>query len=227
MGLRSRGFLTYNSRMDPQTIMHYLTFIPTFAMAIACHECAHAATALAFGDPTAARQGRVSLNPLVHLDLMGTLALFVIGIGWAKPTPVDPRYFRHRWAELCVSAAGPVSNVLLALAAGVLLRTPLLFQAFHAIGIADVAGIVLETFVYTNLLFAFFNFLPLPPLDGSHVLEQLLPAGPAARLHRFYRSVGSLLLIGLILSERLLHMSLLSPLVYQPTRFFSALLIPA
>jgi Zn-dependent protease len=213
--------------MDPQTVVHYLTFIPAFVLAIACHECAHAATALAFGDPTAARQGRVSLNPLVHLDLVGTLALFLVGVGWAKPTPVDPRYFRHRWAELCVSAAGPVSNLLLALVAGVLLRIPILFQAFHVIG-ADVwVGVGLQMVVDTNLLFAFFNFLPLPPLDGSHVLEQLLPARPAAHLRQFYQSVGVWLLIGVIISERLLPISLLSSLVYQPTRFLSALLIPS
>ncbi len=104
--------------MDTSPIVYYLLLIPTILTAITCHEFAHAWVALKFGDRTAADRGRVSLNPLAHLDPLGTLALLVVGFGWGKPVPVNPNAFRSRWAELWVSAAGPGTNLLLAFLGG-------------------------------------------------------------------------------------------------------------
>jgi Zn-dependent protease len=147
--------------------------LPALLLAISFHEYAHARAAVAWGDPTPARQGRLTLNPLAHLDPLGTLLLIVARFGWAKPVEVNPFYFRRhrRLAMITVSLAGPVANLVLAYAAAVVLAlwAPLGYPASF-----------LSWFLLYNVVLAAFNLLPLPPLDGSKVVGELLP--PSARL---------------------------------------------
>ena len=174
------------------------------------HETAHAVTADWYGDPTARRLGRISLNPLVHLDPVGSLLLPVLGflfagfvIGWAKPVPVNPANLKnHRRDFLVIAAAGPASNIVLAIGASVLLgAVPGGLEASEGIPGA------LATFGFyalqLNLLLAVFNMLPIPPLDGGNVLAGLLPEPLATQYDRLIRPVGFLIVLALVYTDTL------------------------
>ena len=192
------------------------------------HESAHAWTAASFGDPTAQRLGRISLNPAVHVDPVGTVLLplvaFTTGapiIGWAKPVPVDARNLaRPRQDFLFIAAAGPASNLVLATMASVVMRmvpvSPVDFGIGPAVPVWTIAAMVFEL----NLLLAVFNMLPVPPLDGGNVLAGLLPAGLARAYDRVLRRWGFLVLYGLLLTGAL------SYLIEPPYLFLSWLLGP-
>ena len=166
---------------------------------------AHAVTADWLGDPTARRLGRVSLNPAVHIDPVGSLLLPLFGIlaggfvfGWAKPVPVNPANLKnHRRDFLVIAAAGPVSNIFLAVAASLLLGT-----VPDGLGAVGGATGVLATFGFTmlqlNVLLAVFNMLPVAPLDGGNVLAGLLPESLAAGYDRLVRPYGFVILIVLM-----------------------------
>jgi Zn-dependent protease len=176
-------------------------------LALTVHEFAHAWTANRFGDPTAAAHGRLTLNPLPHLDILGTIMLLFGPFGWAKPVPVNPAYFRQPRRDLLwVSAAGPISNVLLAFVAGMTLR------ALHLLPGPDSTVAIVERMLYyavlINLALAAFNLIPLHPLDGSKVLSGLLPLAQAARFDRM-AAAGPFILLALILVG---HRSGFSPL---------------
>jgi len=184
---------------------------------LSVHESAHAWTALRQGDPTAQRLGRISLNPLVHVDVIGTVVLPLLMIftgvpllGWAKPTPVDPRYFRSlRRGQIVVSGAGPLSNLLLAL-----LFTALLFVAVRALpGPLRENPLVqlLSLGIQLNVLLAIFNLVPLPPLDGSHVVEWALPNGMGHRYVQAIAPYGGFILLALVMSGALF--TVLSPVL--------------
>lgn len=149
-------------------------------MAITCHEVSHGFIANKLGDSTAHSMGRLTLNPLKHLDIVGTIMIFLIGIGWAKPVPVNFNNLRHPKRDMIwVAAAGPVTNSLLAIFSAVLLRGMIaivqapstsLLQAF-----IDPIALMLAFSVYINLVLAIFNLIPVPPLDGGRVMVGLLP----------------------------------------------------
>ena len=164
-----------------------IILVPVILFSLTIHEYAHALVAYRLGDDTAKRQGRLSLNPLVHLDLLGTLLLFIVHFGWAKPVPVDPRNFRNPKKDmLMVALAGPVSNILTAVAAAVILKA--IFENFAVIppgSGADVAARMLVWFMYIGIVLAVFNMIPVPPLDGSRVLYGLLPDSLAYRYAKF------------------------------------------
>jgi Zn-dependent protease len=172
------------------------------------HEAAHAWAADRLGDPTARLLGRVSLNPAVHVDPIGTLLFPLVGIvsgapliGWAKPVPVAVwRFERGRRDYLMVAAAGPLSNLFLAFLAAVALRLlpPAVLAPSQAGALAPLARIAWEA-LQINLLLAIFNLLPIPPLDGGSVLSGVLPERAAAGLDRV-RPYGFLLLYALLLS---------------------------
>ena len=181
--------------------------------AVSFHESAHGLAALACGDPTAREQGRISLNPLRHIDPIGSVVfpalLALTGapvFGWARPVPVDLRRTREpRLANLLVTAAGPLSNVVLAL-----LFTALVFLVrprLHAVGAGAVDEALFLLAVYSvliNAALAIFNLLPIPPLDGFGVLESLLPRS-LAPLAFALRRYGMLILIGLMMTGVLRH----------------------
>jgi len=189
-------------------------------VALTFHEVAHGMVAFRLGDPTAKLMGRLTLNPLKHLDPLGTLIFFIVNIGWAKPVPVDPRHFKdpHK-GMLLVAVAGPAANFALALGfAGLFhiftsINVPgadsLLFRVLYPLVLICQAG------VFVNLILGIFNLLPIPPLDGSNILAGLLPR----RLANKYMSLsryGIFLILGLVLVSHLLDISILGSVLLPP-----------
>jgi Zn-dependent protease len=221
----------------------FLVIAPAALVAIVLHEVAHGWAADALGDPTARLQGRLSLNPLRHVDPVGTVALplilfaaqiLTIGrveflFGWAKPVPVDPRHFRSpRTGMAWVAAAGPAMNLLLAF---------LFALAGHVVddlpkGLADYAVSLILFAVLINLLLMLFNLLPIPPLDGGRILVGLLPLGPARALARLEPIGLPLVITGFFLLPALLRQAgiafdPLGAILWPPLGFFRRLVFAA
>jgi len=173
----------------------FLLIVIALVLSLSAHEFGHALVAKLFGDDTAQRAGRLTLNPLAHIDLIGLLMVVFIGFGYAKPVPTDPRNFRSRWAELAVSSAGPAMNLLLAAVAinfygwmvGLNLlqgRGPALFFTYLAL---------------INLVLMVFNLIPLGALDGHYILPYFLSRSMASAYRAFNDRYGNMVLIGLLL----------------------------
>ncbi len=161
-------------------------------LCLTVHEVSHGLAACAMGDPTARRMQRLSLNPLHHIDWLGLGCMVFCGFGWAKPVPVDARYFKNpKWGMALCALAGPASNLLLA--------AVLLFAArwSEAAGVSGLAGFAF-TAAYLSIGLGVFNLIPLPPLDGSKVLAALLPERIYAAWMR-YEHVGMLLVFALVM----------------------------
>ncbi len=172
--------------------------IISVVIAFTVHEFAHAYTAWKFGDPTARNQGRLTLNPVKHIDPIGMLLIVIAGFGWARPVPVNRYHFKNpRLAGVLVSIAGPVSNLLLA-AIGAFLYFLLL-----SLGLLDGAGDILmrllNQFVYFNVLLFVFNLLPIPPLDGYRIIEDLVPVHTRAKMTQ-YEQYGTLIFLILVIT---------------------------
>ncbi len=175
--------------------------IPAILLALSFHEFAHGYAAYLLGDPTPKQQGRLTLNPLAHLDPLGTIMMLVARFGWARPVPVNPFYFRGDRARgmMLVSLAGPAANILIAFV-GVLLYNFLGVHLGTVLGPRNLIFIFLINLIYINIYLALFNLIPLPPLDGSKILQGLLPR---RYYHVFYKleSYGPIILILLILTR--------------------------
>lgn len=160
--------------------MFDLYSIVALVLAVTIHEFSHAWVAHHFGDPTAKMAGRITLNPMAHLDLFGTLMLFLIGFGWGKPVPVNPQYLDHpKRDSALVSLAGPASNILMAMAVA------LPYKYVVVEGGPNGLEQLLFAIFNLNLLLAIFNFIPLPPLDGSKMIGLLVPDRYYYRYQRF------------------------------------------
>ncbi|MDR1048968.1 MAG: site-2 protease family protein [Synergistaceae bacterium] len=156
--------------MDP---VRLLLSVPAVLWAISFHEFCHGYAAKLVGDPTAERQGRLSLNPLAHFDVVGTLLLLFVGFGWAKPVPINTRYFRHPQRDIIlVSLAGPAGNVLTAVVCVLFLR---LLGMRWLVELGPAAQRVLFQMISINMGLAAFNLIPIPPLDGSKILYAFVP----------------------------------------------------
>lgn len=165
--------------------------IPALLLAITFHEYAHGRMAYHFGDATAKWQGRLSLNPLRHLDPIGTIALLLFGFGWAKPVPINPYNFRdYRSGLLWVSLAGPLANFGLALAALFLRFIPIKLGLYWAPYLQFT-----ETLAVFNVLLGVFNLVPIPPLDGSKILAALAPDNIAGYIRRIEPYAPVLLMV--------------------------------
>ena len=210
--------------MTSEQIFNLAIQIVVFLFAISVHESAHAWTASHYGDPTARMLGRVSLNPIRHIDPIGTVLMPLIAyishipmIGWAKPTPVNPLNFRKNYvlADIMTSVAGPVSNLLVA-TASVLVLAIVIHARFILGGAAEPLWLLFRAALEINVLLAVFNLIPIPPLDGSHVIRHML--SDSAR--NLYDRIGW---IGLILFF-LVGGSVLRVLMAPFLSFFSFLL---
>ena len=172
-----------------QRLADLLIIAPGFIAGLTLHEFSHALAASRLGDPTARSAGRLTLNPLAHLDLFGTIVMVASGFrfGWAKPVPVNPLNLRNpRVADLWISAAGPLSNLGLATLAGL---------TFRITSAPEVAQQIMVAMVVINVTLAFFNLIPLFPLDGSHILRNLLPSEMESSMDRFDQFAPFILMI--------------------------------
>ena len=150
-------------RTPPEVL---LLLVPVLLFALCFHEFAHAWMANKLGDPTAKDSGRLTLNPLAHLDPMGSLMILFVGFGWAKPVPVDVRYLQNPRIDMMkISFAGPAANLLLAFVGGTIIRA-------HLVGGSLILMLVL--FTQINIMLAVFNMIPIPPLDGSQIFSGLM-----------------------------------------------------
>jgi Zn-dependent protease len=190
-----------------------LTLVPGFLIGLTFHEFSHAWAANRLGDSTARDAGRLTLNPLAHLDLLGTVALVVAGFGWAKPCPVDASRFRSPRRDMAlVALAGPVANMLLAIVISILLHVlaPLGFEDW--IYSSSVILLIVVRGVWINVVLAVFNLIPIPPLDGSRIVAGIVPEG----WNRGYEQIeryGPMVLIGLVLLASFTGVSVLSRII--------------
>jgi Zn-dependent protease len=186
--------------------------------AITCHEVSHGYIAWRYGDPTARMLGRLTLNPLKHIDIIGTLMIVFIGIGWAKPVPVVYENLRNPKRDMIwVAAAGPITNLLLAFVSAMFLRGLVTFANPAATAGSQLAMVIeplvlmLAFSVYINLLLAIFNMIPLPPLDGGRVLSGLLPYRQANALARI-EPYGMVIIIALVFFTNIFAYVIFPPL---------------
>lgn len=203
--------LLFNAREffdNPPALFAYLAaIIVTFMTGLAFHEFSHAWAAYELGDDTAQRQGRLTLNPIVHIDPLGALLLLLVGFGWAKPTPFNPYRLRNgpRWGSVVVAGAGPMSNFVFATVAALPIRLGWVdsitsFQGISSASGEQILGLFLLVIVFTNVLLGIFNLIPIHPLDGFKVVvgalprelarpfEQLAPWGPGILMTLFIAS---------------------------------------
>ncbi len=182
------GLLSYLQTSPLEAMM----YIVAFFFALTVHEFCHAYAAHLCGDDTANAMGRMTLNPLAHLSLVGTLVMLFLPFGWAKPVPIVPRNFRNpRVDSLIVSAAGIAANILTAFCFGVISR----FIGWH--NMSQAMQVLFVFFIMINIVFACFNLIPLPPLDGSKILAFFLPPSVAHKIE-YMNSTMQLVFIGII-----------------------------
>jgi Zn-dependent protease len=202
--------LLWNLRLlidDPAAFFLLVAIIGfSLLIAITVHEFSHAMMANRLGDPTAKRLGRLTLNPIKHLDPLGTLMLFLVGFGWGKPVPINPNYFRMNPRRgMAISAlAGPLSNFALAALLGVLVRVGVVdwhspwswpFYPFASWDASWVAADIIGYVILFNLILGVFNLIPIPPLDGFNIAVGILPRQQAAAMLRIERYGPVLLLL--------------------------------
>lgn len=187
-------------------------------LAIILHEVAHGYAAERFGDPTARLLGRLNLNPVRHLDPIGTLTIFVFGFGWARPVPVNAGNFRRpRRDMIWVALAGPLTNLLLAVLSALLLKSISLLEGFQPVEpalfmqIAKPLRLMAGFSLYINVLLGVFNLLPVPPLDGGRILTGILPEKQALLINRL-EPFGFVLIVFLVFFTRVWEL-VLAPLI--------------
>ena len=186
-----------------------ILMIPVVIFSLTVHEYSHGRVAFLLGDNTAKRLGRLSFNPLKHLDPIGTLFFYFMGFGWAKPVPVDPRNFdQPRRDMMYVAIAGPLSNLALAVTCGFFIRIIDPYDSW-------ILFTLLSFGVYINVALAIFNLLPVFPLDGSSVIKGLVPFNVAERLIGLDR-FGAFLLIGVVLLDHFAHTGILGVVLWVP-----------
>ena len=187
--------------------------------ALTFHEFAHAYCAHRCGDPTPAAHGRVTLNPLAHLDPMGTVMIIVARIGWAKPVPINPANFRHPSRDMILtSAVGPLSN---------LVQGVVWCMVIRVVYVPSLRGTVfldiLVLMALINFILCIFNLIPLGPLDGHHILEYALPYQQAVKYRAFNRQYGMPVLFGAIVLSIFLDVRVLEWIIFGPARFLFSL----
>lgn len=185
---------------------YFAAWVAAILVALTVHEFSHALAAHWMGDQTSRRMGRLSLNPLTHIDPVGFLALVLVGFGWGKPVPFNPYNLRYpKWGSALVAAAGPLSNIISVVVFGLLMKfiVPLLPPG-------NMLGEFLMLLVVINLILCIFNLIPVPPLDGSKFLLSALTAPEHYKVRFFLETRGPFLLLGFILLDNFSGLNLLS-----------------
>lgn len=176
-------------------ILVFLILLAAIVLSLSLHEFGHAGAATLLGDDTPRRLGRLTLNPASHIDPIGLLMVVFIGFGYARPVPINPRNLAQSWGGAAVAAAGPLMNLLLAMAAVNLLAWADKSDAFE---LSEAAQATLSLLARINLLLMLFNLIPLGPLDGHYILSWWLPARLGALYDRLNLRYGSWLFLGLV-----------------------------
>lgn len=199
---------------DPVELM---LIIPIILMALTVHECSHAAAAYKLGDDTAYAMGRLTLNPIPHIDPIGAIMMFIAHFGWAKPVMVNPLNLKDPFRDmLWISLAGPASNILMATIFGFLIGL------FHGVDETIMRFLILGFML--NFGLAIFNLFPIHPLDGSKVLMGLLPEHLAIKFENL-EQYGMMILIGIILMERVLNISIFGTIIWKPAMLYLTLIL--
>ncbi|UCE05920.1 MAG: site-2 protease family protein [bacterium] len=203
-------------------LIEFLIIAPPILLALTFHEYAHAYIATRLGDSTAKEMGRLTLNPLVHLDLLGTAMLFLVHIGWAKPVPVNPLNFSKPKRDLLwVSLAGPGANLLLALLFGLACRLLGIESLYSSEpGMMGLVKFMIVFGLLINIVLAVFNILPIPPLDGSKILMGLIPQRYEQQFVPFLR-YGTTILIAIIVISFVGKIDILGRIINPFLSFFS------
>ena len=195
--------------MNKTQLMILMTPVILFSLTV--HEYSHGRMALRLGDDTAQRLGRLSFNPLRHLDILGVLFFYFVGFGWAKPVPVDPRNFEHpRRDMMYVAIAGPLSNIALAVCCSFFIR--LISPEFSYL------FVILAYGIWINVALAIFNMLPMYPLDGSSVLKGMVSQKIAERMTNLDR-FGAFLILGVFLLDHFAHTGILGTILMLPINY--------
>ena len=195
-----------------------LIVMPCILFALTFHEYAHARVAYYLGDYTAYYQDRMNLNPISHLDPIGTLALYFLGFGWAKPVPVNMRNLsKPRTDMMLIAIAGPASNIFLAILGSIFLR----FSTIIPFGIPELFTSAMIFFVFINIVLALFNLIPISPLDGSRLLPLFIRDARTLYQIEYY---GPRVLMGLVLLSLLGGLSIFSVIIFEPAKLIFNLL---
>lgn len=175
-------------------IVEKLISLPGLLVAMVFHELAHGYTSYKLGDPTPKENGRLTLNPIAHIDPIGFLFLIIFKFGWAKPVPINPSYYKHRKKDtILVSVAGPITNLLIALLVSFIISRGFIKNE-----------IILKIFVimvWYNIMLGIFNLIPLPPLDGSKILASLLPLKYEAIFYKYEKYLSIILMLLIITNQ--------------------------
>lgn len=209
--------------MDAINIREFILLLPVILIALTFHEFAHALSANALGDPTPRQMNRLTLNPLAHLDPIGTILLFIAHFGWAKPVPVNPYFFRKPIRDMgIVAVSGPASNLIQALLFGVVIR----ILIAGGIGEGSFYNFILAFSILAiqiNLILAFFNLLPLYPLDGSRILRWIFPKEYHDRIDWLER-YGPVILVMIFAFEWVFNVPLFSFILFLPVKYMAQLI---
>ncbi len=206
-------------------MIKYFLIVPPVLFALTIHEFAHGWMAYRLGDPTPKLAGRLTLNPLKHLDPIGTIMVFLVRIGWAKPVPVNPYNFSEpKKGMLLVSAAGPGANFASAFALGLCYRLLSNFYPPHSSFSYETMFFMIEFTILINLILGIFNLIPIPPLDGSKILMGILPERYSISFSRLER-YGPMILVAFILIDRVLPFSVLGSILIGPAYFLKHILV--
>jgi Zn-dependent protease len=198
-----------------------MAWVVAILLALTIHEFAHAATATALGDATARAEGRLTLNPLRHMDPMGFFAFLLVGFGWGKPVPFDPTQLRsRRWGPSLVALAGPCANLIGLVVAGLVIG---IIERASALPANNLLVLTLAFLFQINLVLLLFNLIPIPPLDGSKLLLSALDHPRYEDARMFLVTRGPMLLLGLVIVDQLLDGAILGRLFHGALRWAAGL----
>lgn len=206
-----------------------VAFVITLIVALTVHELAHAVVADQLGDDTPRRQGRITINPSAHLDVVGSIMFLLVGFGWAKPVMVNPFNLRGdpRSSMAIVAVAGPLSNLVLAILGAIPLRLYRMGFLPLPVSIVETAFALLTIFVFLNLFLLFFNLIPIAPLDGSKILKAFVSPKVAYQIEEFEQRYGMIvfLVIVFVLPNLSSNLDILNIIVAQPSQYLFGLLV--